>query len=57
MSHGDYKDFFRGACDGDLTVGQVLDALGTLLERDGLRAEYAAEVRDLVRTGFLSPCL
>ena len=44
-----------GACDGDLTVGQVLDALGTLLERDGLREEYAAEVRDLVTAGFLTP--
>ena len=44
-----------GACDGDLTVGQVLDALGTLLERDGLRADYADEVRELVRTGFLTP--
>lgn len=44
-----------GACDGDLTVGQLLDALGTLLERDGLREEYAAEVRELVATGFLRP--
>jgi len=44
-----------GACDGDLTVGQVLDALGTLLDRDGLREEYAGEVRDLVTTGFLRP--
>lgn len=44
-----------GACDGDLTVGQVLDALGTLLERDGLREEYSAELRDLVTTGFLTP--
>jgi hypothetical protein len=44
-----------GACDGDLTVGQVLDALGTLLERDNLREEYAGEVRDLVSTGFLTP--
>ena len=26
-----------------------------LLERDGLRAEYAHEVRELVRTGFLTP--
>lgn len=44
-----------GACDGDLTVGQVLDALGTLLERAGLREDYAGEVRDLVTTGFLTP--
>ena len=44
-----------GACDGDLTVGQVLDALGTLLDRDGLREEYAGEVRALVADGFLTP--
>ncbi len=44
-----------GACDGDLTVGQILDALGTLLGRDGLREDYAGEVRDLVADGFLLP--
>ncbi|MGZ8735886.1 MAG: DUF7059 domain-containing protein [Nocardioides sp.] len=44
-----------GACDGDLTVGQVLDALGTLLDREGLREEYAGEVRALVADGFLTP--
>jgi hypothetical protein len=44
-----------GACDGDLTVGQVLDALGTLLDREGLREEYAGEVRGLVADGFLTP--
>jgi hypothetical protein len=44
-----------GACDGDLTVGQILDALGTLLGREGLRGEYAGEVRDLVADGFLLP--
>ena len=44
-----------GACDGDLTVGQILDALASLLDRDaaGLRADYAAEVRELVAAGFL----
>jgi hypothetical protein len=36
-------------------VGQVLDALGTLLERDGLREQYAGEVRTLVADGFLLP--
>lgn len=46
---------FVGACDGDLTVGQVLDALGTLLDQEGLREEYADEVRGLVRDGFLLP--
>ena len=44
-----------GACDGDLTVGQVLDALGTLLDREGLREEYAGEVRALLADGFLTP--
>jgi hypothetical protein len=46
-----------GACDGDLTVGQILDALATLLERDaaGLRAEYAGRVRDLVADGLVEP--
>jgi hypothetical protein len=44
-----------GACDGDLATGRLLEALGTLLERDGLREEYAGEVRDLVEGGFLLP--
>ncbi len=44
-----------GACDGDLTVGQILDALASLLDRDpaDLRTSYAAEVRALVADGFL----
>ncbi|HEY1135002.1 MAG TPA: methyltransferase [Nocardioides sp.] len=44
-----------GACDGDLTVGQILDALGELLDEDaaGLRATYTPVVRDLVADGFL----
>jgi hypothetical protein len=46
-----------GACDGDLTVGQILDALATLLERDPvrLRQEYAEVVRGLVADGWLAP--
>jgi methylase of polypeptide subunit release factors len=44
-----------GACDGDLSVGQILDALGTLLGREGLRDHYADEVRGLVADGFLAP--
>jgi hypothetical protein len=45
-----------GACDGDLTVGQILDALATLLDRDAadLRATYEPEVRRLVADGFLT---
>ena len=44
-----------GACDGDLSVGQLLDALATLLERDRdeLRATYLPVVRELVEQGFL----
>nr|WP_218848928.1 methyltransferase [Nocardioides perillae] len=44
-----------GACDGDLTVGQVLDALAQLLERDpgATRATYLPVVRELVAQGYL----
>ena len=44
-----------GACDGDLTVGQILDALASLLDGDpaDLRARYADEIRALVADGFL----
>lgn len=44
-----------GACDGELTVGQVLDALASLLDADpgGLRAERLPVVRDLVAEGWL----
>jgi methylase of polypeptide subunit release factors len=46
-----------GACDGDLTVGQILDALSQLLGRDRveLRATYLPAVRRLVDEGFLAP--
>ncbi|WP_210649827.1 class I SAM-dependent methyltransferase [Nocardioides sp. SYSU D00065] len=46
---------FVGACDGDLAVGQLLAALGALLERDAedLREAYLPVVRDLVSEGFL----
>lgn len=46
-----------GACDGDLDVGQLLDALATLLGRDPgeLRAAYLPIVRDLVEEGWLEP--
>ncbi|MET0929399.1 MAG: transferase, partial [Aeromicrobium sp.] len=45
-----------GASDGDLTSGQILDALASLLGRDAaeLRATYAPVVRDLVDEGFLT---
>lgn len=45
-----------GACDGDLTVGQILAALAELLERDEaqLRASYLPVVAELVAQGFLT---
>jgi methylase of polypeptide subunit release factors len=44
-----------GACDGELTLGQILDALATLLERDAgeLRTAYLPVVRELVAEGYL----
>ncbi len=44
-----------GACDGDLTVGQVLDALAVLLDQDpaDLRTSYLPVVAELVVEGFL----
>jgi SAM-dependent methyltransferase len=45
-----------GASDGDLTVGQILDALATLLDRDRseLATAYLPSVRSLVDEGFLT---
>jgi len=45
-----------GASDGELTVGQILDALALLLDRDRdeLSAAYLPAVRSLVLEGFLS---
>jgi hypothetical protein len=45
-----------GACDGDLTIGRILDALALLLERNPaeLRATYLPVVRELVDEGFLT---
>ncbi len=45
------------ASDGDLTAGQILDALAILLERDAseLRTTYVASVRELAVDGFLLP--
>lgn len=44
-----------GACDGDLTLAQILDALAVLLEEDPaiLRQAYLPAVRELVSEGFL----
>lgn len=45
-----------GACDGDLPVGPLVDAVGQLLERDpaSLREVYLPELADLVAEGFLT---
>jgi hypothetical protein len=44
-----------GACDGDLTIGQILDALAELLEADAadLRTTYLPVVNEMVLEGFL----
>jgi protein-L-isoaspartate O-methyltransferase len=44
-----------GACDGDLTVGQILDAVSQLLDLDPARTRetYLPAVRELVAEGFL----
>ena len=44
-----------GACDGELSVGQILDALAQLLDRDpeATRTTYLPAVRELVLDGFL----
>jgi hypothetical protein len=44
-----------GACDGELSVGQALDALASLLDADAgrLRATTLPTVRDLLAEGWL----
>ena len=46
---------FLGACDGDLSVGQLLGALAQLTDTDAdqLRTTYLPVVRELVGEGFL----
>jgi hypothetical protein len=45
-----------GACDGELTVGQILDAIASLLGEDAatLRRDRLGAVRELVGDGFLT---
>lgn len=45
-----------GACDGDLAVGPLVDAIAQLLEVDAdeLRADILPRVRELIVTGFLT---
>jgi len=44
-----------GACDGELSIGPLLDAIAHLLDRDPseTRATYLPVVRELVDEGFL----
>ena len=46
-----------GACDGELTIGQISDAVADLMQVDSdeLSAEVLPELRELVLTGFLLP--
>jgi hypothetical protein len=46
-----------GACDGDLTVGQILAAVAQLTDADAaqLLADHLPVVAELVREGFLAP--
>jgi methylase of polypeptide subunit release factors len=45
-----------GACDGDLAVGVLIDAIAQLMEVDAahLRADLLPRVRELLVTGFVS---
>lgn len=46
-----------GACDGDLSLGQIMDAVASLLDRAPaeVRGKYLPVVRELVSDGFLVP--
>ena len=48
---------FVSVCDGELTAGQIADALAELLEVEAgaLRASLIGQVRELVEFGFLEP--
>lgn len=48
---------FVGVCDGELTVGQIVGALGALLEvgADAVAADVLPSVRGLVTDGLLTP--
>ena len=45
-----------GACDGDLAVGVLIDAIAQLMDVDAhsLRNDLLPRVRELVLTGFLT---
>jgi len=48
---------FVGACDGELTAGQIVGALGSLLEVGAAQvaADVVPSVRGLVLDGLLAP--
>ncbi|WP_081680940.1 methyltransferase [Cellulomonas sp. URHD0024] len=48
---------FVGACDGDLSVGQIVNALGALLDvgADAVAADVLPSARGLIRDGLLLP--
>jgi methylase of polypeptide subunit release factors len=48
---------FVGACDGTMTVGQIIDALAQLLfeDIDPLRHRLLGKARELILDGFLDP--
>lgn len=48
---------FVGACDGDLSVGQIVAALGALLDvgADAVAADVLPSTRGLIRDGLLLP--
>jgi hypothetical protein len=47
---------FVGACDGDLSTGQILSALAQLLDLplEDLRRDYLPQIHRLVVEGFLN---
>ena len=46
-----------GACDGELTVGQIIGAIASLFEVDeqSLTSELMADVRGMIVDGLLIP--
>jgi methylase of polypeptide subunit release factors len=48
---------FVGVCDGELSAGEILDAIAALIDEDpaGLRERTPEQLRMLVEQGFLEP--
>lgn len=53
---GSNTSAFVGACDGDLTVGQIADAIAVITDQDAtiVREEIASLLPDLLRSGMLT---